>query len=135
MKKRYVEPIIKSERFQANEYISSCTDTKNKYYKFVCDAGGGDLADIYEGKYPNGTNLTAGSYICFHACNIEHYVLESEANFAAGWYDADYTDGGNSDNGIDYKFDVMIWKGEDNDNVHATKSLQEDIKIVEGNKS
>ena len=132
MKKRYERPMMNVETFVCDEYVSSCTDTVNKYYEFVCDAGGGAWADIYEGAYPDGTNLTPDGFLStgyFHACGEEHYVKQSEANFTTGWYDS------NEGSGKKYEFDVVIWKGIDGDDVHATRALHEDIKLVEGNKS
>lgn len=128
MKNNYVKPVMVVEQFLADEYISACDDKVNKYYFFRCDAGGGNWADIYEGTYPNGENLTPGSKY-FHACGKTHYVKANNAEFLDGWYDED------QGSGVDYKFDVVIWKGEYNNNVHATRALRENINIVEGNKS
>ena len=128
MRRVYEKPAMTVERFISNEYISTCSDTTNRYFKFKCDAGGGKHADIYEGTYPGGTNLTPGDGY-FHACGIEHYVNADDANFTDGWYDS------NPNKGQEYAFNVIIWKGEANDNVHATKALKENIEIVEGNKS
>lgn len=133
MKKDYVRPTMIGERFVANEYISTCSDTKNEYYKFVCDAGGGNAADIYEGTYKNflnhGSNLTPG-WEYFHSCGITHYVKKGDSSpFVDGWYD--------SVPGIGYKYEynVVIWKGKDGKNVHATKSLKTEIETIKGNKS
>ena len=131
MKKEWVKPLAVVEQFVANEYVAACSDTENVYYKFVCDAGDGEWADIYEGKYPHGTNLTPdGQFRYFQACNATHFVkAEEQSPFIEGWYDGDYG------NGEDYKFDVIIWKGENNDNVHATKALKTKIETIKGNRS
>lgn len=133
MKKEWVKPLAVVEQFVANEYVAACSDTENVYYKFVCDAGGGDWADIYEGEYPKGTNLTPDEWFStgyFHACNATHFVkAEEQSPFTEGWYDGNYGDGKY------YKFDVIIWKGENDDDVHATKALKTEIETIKGNRS
>lgn len=131
MKKEWVKPLAVVEQFVANEYVAACSDTENVYYKFVCDAGDGEWADIYEGKYPHGTNLTPdGRFRYFHACKATHFVkAEEQSPFTEGWYD------GNYGYGEDYKFDVIIWKGENDDDVHATKALKTEIETIKGNRS
>ena len=133
MKKKYARPMIIAEEFACNEYVAACEDTENEYYKFVCDAGGGATADIYEGTYPDGNLLTSDFIVPlgYHACGVEHYVkVDDTSPFVNGWYDSNYADWGQK-----YEFDVTIWKGPNNNNVHATRALTTQIEIIKGNKS
>lgn len=139
-KMMWAKPEMNEVAFAANEYVAACNDLFSWFWEFICNAGGGNRADIWEGTYhedynPNndGTNLTPGT-MYFHACGAEkHYVTYEEGKeneiFTNGWYDED------EGNGQDYKFDVTIWKGEDGKNVHATTSLVSELKVVKGNRS
>lgn len=128
--KKYVKPIMESEMFVANEYVATCSDTVNKYYKFVCDGHGwfGTGGIVYEetnGK--DGLQVTSDKSLgAYHPCQVTHYVNASEDKesvFSNGYLDP-Y---------LGRYQKVIIWKGENNDNVHVTKALREQIETVAGN--
>lgn len=66
--KAYKKPVLNVEHFVANEFVSACT---NEVYKFTCDAGGGEIGDVFT---KDGENLTKNSWVTnyFHACNTTH---------------------------------------------------------------
>lgn len=119
MKRAYVRPTMVGERFVANEYVAACGD-KNKVYKFTCDAPEGKLYYYKEsdGKVDgvhdgNGGAERIGSY---YPCGRQH-----EASTTDVFYDGfvDY----NRNEGQDLGEGVIVWRGPENNNGHATKNL------------
>lgn len=138
MEKRvWTAPQATVEQFVANEYVAACNTTKT-YYEFTCDAGGGTRGGVYEetnGKNGlqisnnNGTRadrMISSRYNSFHACDAYHYA-ESMDDFIQNCYYRNATTG--------EVLNVIVWRGEDGDNVHCTTQLISDIKPVQGNKS
>ncbi len=128
-------PRTEVQKFEANEYVAACGNGTT--YLFTCDAGGGKSGKVYvesngvEGLQTTGewvgglgghwqaADESLGGY---HACQTTHQA-DSEDNFLNGYY-VPY---GSSSNALD----VIIWRGEDNDNVHCTTKLnQEDWEIA-----
>ena len=119
MKRIYESPKAYVEMFTPNEYVAACGDS-GKVYKFVCDAPRGTL---YYYRYSDGTidgNYTGwrgahelGSY---HPCRKTH-----EASSTSGFYDGfvDYNNNGRHDAGEG----VIVWRGENGRNGHATTEL------------
>lgn len=119
MKRAYVRPTMVGERFVANEYVAACGD-KNKVYKFTCDAPEGIL---YYYKEPDGKvdgvhngNGEAKRMGFYHPCSKEHKASTTDA-----FYDGfvDYNGNGKPDRGEG----VIVWRGSDGDNGHATTKL------------
>ena len=140
------KPEMNEVAFAANEYVASCDDTVSKFWKFICNVGGGQWMDIYKGTYDstkddrwnhnNSENLTSDGW--YYACGTEHYVKQEEGVtwdtvFAKGWADSDYWEPGLLNDHINYTQDVYIWTGDGH--VHATTSPGELIETVKGNKS
>ena len=143
MEKRvWNKPLAQVEQFMANEYIAKCSDTVNKFYNFVCDAGGGTKGDVWEGgtvtegrRYDTisgGTNLTSGRTRYYYACDASHYVPEASlaTTFTSGYYNKGTYNDSTEGNFIP----VVIWTDGGTD-VHCTESLAENIQVVQGNKS
>lgn len=119
MKRAYVRPTMVGERFVANEYVAACGD-ENKVYKFMCDAregelyyypkSDGEINGVYTG---DGWAKHIGSY---HPCYAKH-----EASTTSDFYDGfvDY----NGDKKQDVGEGVIVWRGPENNNGHATKNL------------
>ncbi len=130
--RKYKKPVLNVEQFTANEFISTCSDTVNEYYKFECNAGGGNYGDVYEDTNKNnkldlGDKELTGWFIKpYHACGATHYVKKGEegTTFTNGWY---------RQLGSTTTIPVVIWKGENNDNVHTTTALETTIETVKGN--
>lgn len=138
-KMTWTRPVAAVEQFMPNEYIAKCEDTINKYFAFTCDGGGGYYGGVWQES--NGTDglqtgmggdtrlsRSSGSY---HACGETHYAPADSTDFiyncyykreSNGWYEYD-------------PIEVIVWRGENNDNVHCTEAMREDIQIVTGNKS
>lgn len=131
MEKRvWTKPLAEVEQFMANEYIAKCDDTTNKYYKFVCDAGrsGWDHYVYFEDNGVEGLQKDGDYYrgYGYHPCGKVHYAKEENTDFITGYIST-------SRNGT-YS-EVVIWKGEDNNNVHCTTALKDQIEVVPGNRS
>lgn len=119
MKKKWEEPQILVQQFMANEYVAGCGD-ENKVYNFVCDAKAGKL--YY---YPQSDGMVDGNYTesgkatklgNYHPCGETH-----EASVTSDFYDGfvDYNGNKRHDSGEG----VIVWRGPNNDNGHATKNL------------
>lgn len=143
MEKRvWNKPLAQVEQFMANEYIAKCSDTVNKFYNFVCDAGGGTAGDVWEGGTVNErkTRISGGTLLTedwlfsnyYHACDASHYVPEAAlaTTFTSGYYNKGTYDDSREGNFIP----VVIWTDGGTD-VHCTESLAENIQVVQGNKS
>lgn len=131
MKKSYESPKAYVEEFTPNEYVAACGES-GVVYKFVCNAGDGVYGSVYQetngqpglqttgwnsddriATYQNYGFLKGG----FHACGATH-----EAESDSGFYNGYYCAKGNTSNPVE----VIIWKGEHNDNVHCTTNLNKD---------
>ncbi|MGN0774997.1 MAG: hypothetical protein ACI4MP_14525 [Candidatus Ventricola sp.] len=149
MEKRiWSKPEMNEFAFAANEYVAGCTDLLNKFWKFICDFGGGKHYDIYSGAYDDTKNpqqnakfsdlLTQDSrrnQVYYHACGTTHYVKQEEGKtwenyFLLGWADDDADD----DEIGNVTKDVYIWTDGGTD-VHVTSQVGEEIETVAGNKS
>lgn len=135
MRKNYVKPALISEEFVPQTYVAACEHTSSGagMYKFVCDAGGGEMGDIIT---DSNTNLTPGRSKYYHACEASHEAPTTDV-FQYGYF---IHNGGNDK--LTYeenvgsiwnpeyvekeykKTRVIIWTG-DND-VHATENLNRD---------
>lgn len=136
--KIWAVPVAIAQEFASNEYVAACEDIVNKYYVFKCDAAGGLLGIVYE--ETNGTDglqtgwggdelLTPAGY---HRCGATHYVPVNSTDFVNGYY---LTSLEGIFGGGDFVTPVVIWKGDNSDNVHCTKNLKVRNDIVTGNKS
>lgn len=131
--RKYKKPVLNVEQFTANEFIAACGDSVTEYYLFKCDAGNDHSGNVYEDTNKNGTydfyadkNLTFGFFTSYKACKTTHLVKKGEEDgvFSQGWFQK---------NGSTKKEPVVIWKGENNDNVHATSALINQIETHKGN--
>ena len=147
------KPEMNEFAFAANEYVASCEDKQNRFWKFVCDLSGGFLNrayDIYLGKYDstqekshlavrdwnaqNSTLLTEGSW--YKACGDTHYVKQEDGKTWENYFELGWADSNSADDLIGNVTEtVYIWRGEEGNNVHVTTQLGEDIETVIGNKS
>ena len=138
MKRRYERPSAYIEEFTPNEYVAACGDS-GKVYNFQCNAGSYN----HYGKVYLETNKKAGLQTqggmewvngkpkfysadkhltnSYHACDTTH-----KANSKDGFYDGYYLRG-------DSLLNVIVWRGEDGNNVHCTTNL--DINSWETAKS
>lgn len=129
--RKYKKPVLNVEQFTANEFISTCSGTGEKYYVFKCDAGvPGIYGDVYletNGKdglqygYFRGDQHATSTY---HPCDEEHLVKVGET-FQQGYYvnprNKEVTN-------------VLTWYSKST-GYHCTTALKENIKITQGNKS
>ena len=122
MKRIYESPKAYVEMFTPNEYVAACGDSGKVYY-FECNAPAGTLYyyrnddGAIDGVYTgNGRARELGSY---HPCTAKH-----EASSTSGFYDGfvDYNWNGKHDDGEG----VIVWRGENGRNGHATKNLNMD---------
>lgn len=122
MKKKWIEPQILVQEFVPNEYVAACGD-ENKVYKFKCTAdagtlyyypqGDGTIDGIYRG---TGKAKRLGSY---HPCGAEH-----DARVTDDFYDG-YVSTSSFENWqwVEKKTPVIVWRGENGRNGHATTNL------------
>lgn len=132
MKKIYESPKAYVEMFTPNEYVAACGDS-GKVYKFVCDAKKGTLYyysnsdGTIDGNYTgSGKAIKLGSY---NPCGETHEA-SSTSGFYDGFVDRDRYVGNwpfgrwEGPNGkCDSGEEVIVWRGPDGDNGHATKNL------------
>ena len=125
-KKTYVKPVLSGEEFVPQNYIAACGDS-GKVYKFECTANAGrlyyypqsdgEINGIYTGS-GNAVEIR-GWWSDYHPCGSKHEA-ESTASFYDGFID--YNENGECDNGEN----VIVWRGEDGNNGHATTKLDMD---------
>ena len=121
-KKAYSKPMLKSEAFVPQSYVAACGDT-NKVYKFTCDASGGPLY-YFPDKPASGAQPTEGSYGTrigsYNPCG-EYHEADTQSGFYWGYVDKTILGFGNRK--LDEGELVIVWRGVNNDNGHATKNL------------
>ena len=128
MKKRYERPSAYIEEFTPNEYVAACGES-GKVYNFQCNAGRNDrYGTVYletNGKaglqteggrdWVNGKpkKYSADKYLTslYHACDTTHKA-NSKDEFRDGYYLR-----------VDTLLNVIVWRGEDGNNVHCTTNL------------
>ena len=117
--REYVKPMMDSEVFAANEYFSACGDSGTTYL-FTCDAGWTGLtgSTVYTNG-PDGVMNTAddvelGSY---HKCGKTHYASKTD-EFIEGYLRKNVLGAP-----IGERQEVIIWRGENGDNIHCTTNL------------
>ena len=130
-KQTWEEPQILVQKFIPNEYIAACGDS-GKIYKFTCDAGGGKWGSVYQetNNQPGlqtswlsgDMEITRWPTIGYHACMTTHEA-ETESEFDSGYYCA----GGDTSRPVP----VIIWKGENGDDIHCTTNLDMDSWVTE----
>lgn len=123
MKTIYERPQMMVEEYEANEYVAACGDSGTTY-NFKCTARGGPLYYYKDAKitpggawYQSGNPQLLGSYSPCGAStdgDTSHYAKD---NFYAGFVDYNYN--GKCDNGEK----VIVWRGSNNRNGHATTNL------------
>ena len=114
----WVQPRTVVQQFVANEYVAACGDI-NKVYKFTCDAGGGGNGTVYLDSNGNGQWDVIGDEMLtlagYHACGKEHEAPTTD-EFKSGFFITGTFP--------PYKVqDVMVWRGEDGNNVHCTTNV------------
>lgn len=122
-KRTWIKPEMNAVTFAANDYVAACGDS-GVVYKFICDAAknfglnlGGSVYvenNKQEGWQQSGSNKDdyLGEY---HACSAEHEA-ESTDSFLHGWFKPS----GLIDTDVR---EVIIWRGEDGNNIHCTTQL------------
>ena len=129
MRKEWMEPVIEVQEFVANEYVAACGDS-GTVYKFTCNAPGGWL--YY---YPESDGQIDGNYTgsgsqkrigLYHPCGATHEVSVTDA-FYDGFVDYNWNRKQDPGEG------VIVWRGPNNKNGHATTNL--DINSWETAKS
>lgn len=120
MKRAYVRPTMVGERFVANEYVAACGDS-GKVYKFTCNAPKGPLYyysssdNIIDGVYEGtGEAEYIGDY---KPCSAKHEASATNA-FYDGFVDYNKNKKQDKDEG------VIVWRGPDGSNGHATTNLK-----------
>lgn len=120
--RKYKKPVLNVEQFTANEFIAACGES-GKTYKFVCNANSNswfsDGGKVYEengkkaGLQTMGRN--ADTYLgTYHPCSATH-IAES--------YDKDFSEGYLTNYIGTAERKVIIWKGNNGDNIHCTTNL------------
>lgn len=110
-------PMVVVDTFAANEFVSACGD-KNKVYKFKCDAGNKDgsyssfIDSNNNGKLDWGDKQIGMAYA---PCGETHDA-NTKDEFYNGFIKSNYYPWGVTR--------VIIWRGEQHDNVHCTTNLK-----------
>lgn len=122
MKRAYVRPTMVGERFVANEYVAACGDS-GVVYKFKCTADAGEL--YY---YPQGDGTIDGIYTGdgkakdiegYRPCGAEHDASATD-DFYDGYVSTFSFEGWQW---VEHKTPVIVWRGKDGRNGHATTNL------------
>lgn len=121
--RKYKKPVLNVEQFTANEFIAAC-GYSGKTYKFVCNANSNGWFTnggvVYEenGKkeglqpwWEKDADNRLGSY---YPCDNTHIAESYDKDFSKGYLWAV----GNIE-----PQDVILWKGDNGDNIHYTKNL------------
>lgn len=134
MEKRvWAKPEMQEFAFAANQYVAACGDSGSDYL-FKCDAFGGflhyfkNLLVSKDAQQPDWNNIdysTAGdtSIGIYTPCSQEHEA-STTSDFYWGYIDYNFN-GEHDPNGglISGKETVIVWRGPNGDNGHATKNL------------
>ena len=120
MKKAYQKPTLAAQLFAANEYVAACGDHGTNYL-FECNAGDGRPGIVWletngqpglqKGNRHEEGDQSLGGYT---ACGKKHEA-SSQSDFKAGYYVSLF--------GSDTPVNVIVWRGENNNNVHCTTNL------------
>lgn len=120
MKRTYVRPTMVGERFVANEYVAACHD-KNTVYKFKCDAqkwtgltGSTVWLNGPDGQPETSDDVRLGSY---GKCGAEHEAKTTD-EFYKGYLKKNILGAPTGK-----RMDVIVWRGEDGQNIHCTTNL------------
>lgn len=118
--RNWERPMVVVDAFVANEFVSACGD-KGTIYKFKCDAPGGPL--YY---YPKSDDKIDGVHnphdsaefisLLYHPCDAKHEASKTD-DFYDGFVDHNWN--GKQDRGEG----VIVWRGERQNNGHATTQL------------
>ena len=103
----WIRPLTEVQKFEANEYVAAC-EGENKVYKFTCDAGWTGVTGSTV--YTNGPDGIMGTSDDF----IHGYLRKNFMGIPAG-----------------ERQEVIIWRGEDGQNIHCTKNLRMDTWPIE----
>lgn len=120
--RKYKKPVLNVEQFTANEFIAACGES-GKTYKFVCNANSNgwfsDGGVVYEENEKEEGLQTFGSNKdrflgVYNPCNDTHTAESYDKDFSKGYLWA----AGNW-----RAQDVILWKGDNGNNIHCTKNL------------
>lgn len=123
-KKVWVRPVTEVQQFEANEYVAACGDG-GVWYNFECNAPGGTLYyypdksvdKTIDGEYTGtGEAVRLGSY---SPCEAKH-----EASATDDFYDGYIVNSSFWGGSTTRK--VIVWRGENGRNGHATAELDMD---------
>lgn len=122
IKNVWVQPQTIVQQFVANEYVAACGE-EHKVYKFICDAGWTGLSGSTV--FTNGADGVSGTdddqvLGSYGKCGKTHEAPTTD-EFIYGYLRKNVL-------GVPVgeKQDVIIWRGEDGNNIHCTKNLQMD---------
>lgn len=119
--RNWERPMAVVDAFVANEFVSACRD-KNKVYKFKCDAGNeystysSFIDSNNNGKFDWQDRQIGSSY---SPCGKTHDA-KTKDEFYNGFIKR------NTLLGFGEVIPVIIWRGENGDNVHCTTNLRMD---------
>ena len=139
-KMMWSKPEMNEFAFAANEYVAASCGDSGKTYKFKCDADAGQLfyySNLRVEDHPNAANWTADEWDQYNAQELGYFTpcpVTHEADAATGffwgfidwfngdlgWWDDDKT--GRNDR-HDAGETVIVWRGPNGKNGHATKQL------------
>lgn len=130
--KKYIKPIMQSEVFVTNEFITACSVTESgtgDTYYFRCDAGGGKYGGLYSEDWETRISSSWNSY---HACGDTHESPVDANVYIKGWFDPDR----DHNNGNEIPVYIWLEQGLDCDwfgncetvtvDKHATTNLNQD---------
>ena len=126
-RKVWRRPLTTVQKFEANEYVAAC-EGENRVYKFTCDAGwtGFTGSTVYtngpDGIVGTNDDVVLGGY---HKCGQTHEASTSD-DFIPGYLRKNIL--GIPAGEIQ---EVIIWRGEDGNNIHCTKNLRMDSWPIE----
>ena len=122
MKRVWCRPQTVVQKFEANEYVAACGD-ENKVYKFVCNANWTGLTG--SAVYTNGEDGIMGTdddvYLGDYArCGKTHEASTTD-DFINGYLKKNFIG-----LPLGQSEPVIIWRGENGNNIHCTTNLDMD---------
>lgn len=129
MKSQYVKPEMVEEKFLANKYCVNCSELGNVTYAFVCDAPSSSSVYMENGKEEglqktgkNKDQSLLGFLSYYSPCGDTHTVTVPKGTDVSDIFHKGYLGDGTQ---------IVIWRGEDNDDVHCMKALNpQDVPVT-----
>lgn len=126
MRKEWMEPVIEVQEFVANEYVAAC-GTSGKVFNFACNAGNSSANySVYTNGADGKAHTRDDELLGYYSPCGEKHKAESNSDFKDGYMYRVYGLPFYSKEDRNDCTNVIIWRGEDGNNIHCTTNLDID---------